>query len=116
MSDAADDPGAGPSTELAHALEAVAATLEPVPVHEVRDGAVAWSMAGRPIVMLSGGEASFRLGPEIGSAASRTLDAAASTLGPDWVAFRPPILDGHARDRIEAWFTAAHRRAGPIAP
>lgn len=100
------------ATALRSALEAAAAPFA-LPSAAGGDGGPAtWSAAGRPIVVLEGATASFRLGAEIGAAARRTADAGDSSLGPEWVAFHPPTLDEHARDRITAWFAAAHRRAG----
>lgn len=84
----------------------------PLPTSDRAGDGVTWSAAGRPIVVLDGATASFRVGAEIGAAARRTADAGDSSLGPDWVAFHPTVIDDHARDRITAWFAAAHRRAG----
>jgi hypothetical protein len=74
-------------------------------------GAVSWSRAGQRFAVLRGGEVDLRVGAGIGAAAIRTPDTSASAAGPDWVAFAPRELDEHARDRLTAWFAAAHRRA-----
>lgn len=72
-----------------------------------------WSRAGTRFAVLRGETLELRLGPAIAAAALRTPDTRASTRGPDWIAFAPPTLVGHALDRLEAWFAAAHRRATP---
>lgn len=110
MTEPGEQAASGRAGELASALDAVAATLEPMPRREVREGSIAWLVEGQPIVILAGGSASFRLGPEIGAAARRTPDVTESILGQEWVAFSPGTLDGHALDRLGAWFAAAHRR------
>jgi hypothetical protein len=53
----------------------------------------------------------LRLEPAIAAAAARTPDAAPSPRGPEWVRFNPHELDGHAADRLTAWFDLAYRRA-----
>ena len=53
----------------------------------------------------------LRLEPAIAAAAARTPDAAPSPRGPEWVRFNPRELDGHATDRLTAWFDLAYRRA-----
>lgn len=90
-----------------------AAGFDPHPAFVPGNGGGTWMGDREPIVVLDGETASFRVGIDIAAAARRTPDAAASTLGPEWVAFRPSTLDGHARDRIAAWFAAAHRRMWP---
>ncbi len=74
------------------------------------DGLV-WRAGGHAFVVVQGGRAEFRLDVPIVAAALRTPDTAASDRGPDWVAFEPATLDGHAADRATAWFHAAVRRA-----
>ena len=110
MTHPADETGTDATIELVALLEEVAATLGGV-TSVGRDSDLAWAVGGHSIVALEDGTASFRVGREIGAAARHTPETAASALGPEWVAFRPAILDGHARDRIVAWFAAAHRRA-----
>lgn len=112
MTDAAHTLGRASAHDLLGALDGAASMLDPVPLREVHDGGFSWSVDGQPIVTWSGASAAFRVGPDIAAAARNTPDAAESTLGRDWVAFSPAILDGHARDRIRAWFAAAHRRVG----
>lgn len=110
MTRPAHETGNDIAIELVALLTEVASTL--VGVTSVgRDGGLTWAADGRSIVMVDEGMASFRIGREIGAAARNTPDTASSPLGPEWVAFRPVTLDGHARDRIVAWFGAAHRRA-----
>ena len=96
---------------LAVALEAAAEVLDPPPTVRTTDGVTTWSVADQPIVSLSAASAAFRVGPEIGAAARNTPDAGDSPLGREWVAFSPSSLEGHAVDRLTAWFAAAYRRA-----
>lgn len=110
MTDPAHETGTAAGIELVLVLEEVASTLAGV-TSTARDGGLTWAVGGQSIVTVEGGTASFRIGREIGAAARNTPDTSASPLGPEWVAFRPAVLDGHARDRIVAWFGAAHRRA-----
>lgn len=93
---------------LAAADEAGATTTE------AADGACEWAREGRAFATLdaNGSRATFRLDPVLATAARRTPDTGASSLGPEWVGFAPPTLDGHAVDRARAWFAAAARRAG----
>ncbi|MBI2762650.1 MAG: hypothetical protein HYX54_02675 [Chloroflexi bacterium] len=111
MSDPVGEAVGDLAVELAEAIEGVASSLDPRPSRGSSDGATVWSIGGSPIASLFAASASFRVGPEIGAAARNTPDAAASPLGRDWVAFSPPRLDGHALDRLVAWFGAAYRRA-----
>jgi hypothetical protein len=53
----------------------------------------------------------FRLRPDVATAAARTVDAAPSARGPEWVTFTPTSFDRFTRDRIEAWFEFAVRQA-----
>ncbi|HET9615384.1 MAG TPA: hypothetical protein VFP22_11275 [Candidatus Limnocylindrales bacterium] len=77
----------------------------------VDPAATSWSVRGRPVAILAGGRAEFRLDPLVARAALRTPDTTSSTRGPDWVAFAPVALDDAAVDRAEAWFLSAVRRA-----
>lgn len=76
------------------------------------DGGTSWSAAGVVFAGLdrAGTSASFRLDPVLAGAARRTPDVGSSPGGPEWVTFRPSVLDGHAADRAAAWFVAALRR------
>ena len=103
----------GVAAEIAAALEETARALLPVAAVERVGDEFTWSRDGRRFAVQAGPSASFRIGADIGAAALRTPDVGGSPLGPDWVAFSPPTLDGHARDRLMAWFLAAHRRAAP---
>ena len=76
------------------------------------DGPVrSWAIRGQVFAVLASGTVEYRLDPVVGAAARRTPDTAASSRGPDWVAFRPNVLDQYAEDRLTAWFRAAARRA-----
>jgi len=98
-------------SELAAALETVAATLPDIRTTS-DDRALTWSRAGAPFAVLDDAAVQLRIGTTIAAAALRTPDVATSARGSDWVAFAPRDLDGHALDRLGAWFAAAHRRAG----
>ena len=97
--------------ELLAALEGVAAELPDI-AFAMEDGGH-WTMSrdGAPFVTLRGSTVELRIGSAIAEAAVRTPDTTRSDSGPDWVRFSPATLDDHARDRLEAWFAAAHRRA-----
>ncbi len=110
MSQPPDRSGDGEATLVA-VLDHAAAALDPTPARDVAGFRVTWRVGERPIAVLDEATASFRVGVEIGAAARRTDDAGDSALGADWVAFRPPVLDEPAIDRITAWFAAAYRRA-----
>jgi hypothetical protein len=75
-------------------------------------GATAWTRGGRLFAVLGPDGIELRLDPAITAAAARTPDAASSARGPEWVRFNPRELDGHATDRLTAWFDLAYRRAG----
>ena len=75
-------------------------------------GGVEWRRGGRPFAALADDAAEFRLDPLVATAALRTPDTAASKRGADWVRFSPPVVDGHAVDRAQAWLASAWRRAG----
>ncbi len=112
-------PGGGGGMPVAAAiiaaLTAAGTALDPAPTAEIHLDRQAWSWKGQEFAIAQGASASLRLGMEIAVAATRTPNVAGSELGPDWVRFSPPTLDDHARDRLVAWFAAAHRRAGPAA-
>ena len=95
----------------------VAAEESPIPVEDeaLDDGGTGWAVGGRLVAILDGPgtTAAFRLDPVLAGAARRTPGTMPSARGPEWVAFRPPVLDDHAIDRAEAWFGAAIRRAAP---
>lgn len=76
------------------------------------DGTIRWSRGDRPFAVGGPLGVEFRLDPAIAGAAARTPDAAPSPRGPEWVRFNPRELDGHAIDRVRAWFELAYRRAG----
>ncbi len=100
------DPGA-----LLAALHAAAADLPDTDSTTAADGMTVWVRAGTRFVALRRDTVELRVGPAIAAAAMRTPDTTGSNQGPDWIDFAPPILDGHALDRLDAWFAAAHRRA-----
>jgi hypothetical protein len=93
-------------------IEEAAAGLDAV---DRRDGSTGpeWSIGGIVFAAAaaSGDRAEFRLARPVAAAALRTPDTAPSDRGPDWVAFAPRELDGHAIDRAVAWLTSAWRRA-----
>ncbi len=100
-------------------LEAAGAAADdeapwPIIAEVAGDGATTWAMEDVPFATLdaAGTTASFRLDPHLAGAARRTPDTSGSYLGPEWIEFRPPVMDGHAVDRATAWFHAAVRRAG----
>ena len=100
-------------SEFLVALNSAAAELADVAVEMDREGRRTWSRDGIEFAVLDGARAELRVGATIGTAAVRTPDTVGSGRGGDWVAFTPPVLDDHARDRLVAWFAAAHRRALP---
>jgi hypothetical protein len=63
------------------------------------------------VAVVTGATVEFRLRADVAAAAARTLDAAPSPRGPEWVAFTPTAFDRFARDRIESWFEFAVRQA-----
>jgi len=99
--------------DLPAAIRAAALGLDVTAVEANEDGTISWSRNKVVFAVLQGGTAEFRIGRAIAEAAVRTPDTAPSGRGRDWVAFAPPMLDGHALDRLVAWFGAAHRRAVP---
>lgn len=99
-----------PSGSVGAIVERAAAELGGVERTE-RGAVVEWSASGVPFATVQGDRAEFRLAGAIAAAALRTPDTASSVRGPDWVAFMPSVLDGHAIDRAEAWLASAWRRA-----
>jgi hypothetical protein len=91
-------------------IEDAAADLEAVDRGDSSNG-TEWSISGVVFAAVSGDRAEFRLARPVVAAALRTPDTAPSDRGPDWVAFAPHELDGHAIDRAVAWLTSAWRRA-----
>ena len=100
-------PPAGGIKEL---VEAAALDLEAVDRRDSSNG-TELSIGGIVFAAASGDRAEFRLARPVVAAALRTPDTAPSDRGPDWVAFAPDELDGHAIDRAVAWLTSAWRRA-----
>lgn len=96
---------------LLAAIEAAAARLGDAAVQSASSGETAWSRGETRFTILRGGSVEFRVGSAIAVAAVRTPDTTGSSQGADWIAFAPETLDGHALDRLGAWFAAAHRRA-----
>ena len=95
---------------LGELLEAAADGLDGV-TPGADDRGTTWSVGSVLFAALTGETAEFRLDPQVVRAALRTPDTAASPRGPDWVAFRPAVIDDAAADRAEAWFLSAARRA-----
>jgi hypothetical protein len=113
-----DGADGGRPTTLRLVLEQAAAAADdeapwPIIAEVAADGVTTWSMADVAFATLdaAGMTASFRLDAVLAGAARRTPDTGPSFLGPEWVEFRPAVLDGHAADRASAWFVAAVRRA-----
>jgi hypothetical protein len=71
---------------------------------------VTWSVGERPFAIVSSDGVELRLDEAVAAAARRTPDTEPSDRGPEWVRFNPRELDGHAVDRLEAWFGLAYRR------
>ncbi|MCI0582068.1 MAG: hypothetical protein L0227_04090 [Chloroflexi bacterium] len=97
-------------TELLAALETVSSAFTDVRT-ATAGGERTWTRAGAAIAILGGDGVELRIGAAIAAAAVRTPDVSTSARGADWVVFAPGELDGHALDRLGAWFAAAHRRA-----
>ena len=91
--------------DYATQLDSVTAVHE-VPGRTWRRGSMAFASIGPAGVEL-------RLSPRVAAAAVATPDTEPSARGPEWVSFRPPELDEHALDRLEAWFELAWRHAAP---
>ena len=73
--------------------------------------ATTWSRGGVAFAVLGADGIELRLDRHIAAAATRTPDAGPSPRGPEWVRFNPRELDGHAVDRLTAWYDLAYRRA-----
>lgn len=97
---------------LRSVLEAVAGDLPGVRSGTNRSDVTSWARGDREFAVLRGDVVELRLDVPIAAAAMKTPDAAASGRGPDWIRFSPPTLDGHAIDRLTAWFALGYRRAG----
>jgi hypothetical protein len=104
-----NDDATQPET-LEAALRAAAVDLEDAESRTSPAGRE-WSIGGIVFAVVGPDDAEFRLAPAVAAAALRTPDTAGSRRGPDWVAFRPAVLDRHALDRAEAWLASAWRRA-----
>jgi len=96
---------------LLAALEDAASALSEVAVSAGDAGDRTWSRGGIEFAVLTDTSTALRIGATIAAAALRTPDVTPSPRGSDWVSFAPQELDGHALDRLGAWFGAAHRRA-----
>jgi hypothetical protein len=91
-------------------LEALAEELPDVTAE--RSGpAVCWSSGGHSFAILTDGAVEIRLSGPVATAAANTPDTVPSARGAGWVRFTPPALDGHAIDRLEAWFAFGRRHA-----
>jgi len=71
-----------------------------------------WARGHQVFAIFDGEGVELRLDIPIAAAAIRTPDTTVSTRGPEWVRFSPATLDGHAVDRLTAWFALGYRRAG----
>ncbi len=96
---------------LRSVLEETAAALPGIQA-EKQGAQTTWSREGRVFAVLDERGAELRLDIPIAAAAMKTPDTAASIRGGEWVSFAPATLDGHAVDRLTAWFGLAYRRAG----
>ena len=92
-------------------LEASAAALPDVRAANA-GSETSWSRGDRVFAVLDDTGAELRLDVPIAAAAMNTPDTAASGRGKEWVKFAPASLDGHAIDRLTAWFGLGYRRAG----
>ena len=102
---------AGSEPTLRETLEASA---EAIP--EVRAATAgpttSWARGHQVFAIFDGSAVELRLDVPIAAAAIRTPDTTVSTRGPEWVRFTPAAMDGHAVDRLTAWFALGYRRAG----
>ncbi len=96
--------------EIAAILAAVRDELDGVEVAEA-DGVGTWSVGGRAFARQTAGGVEIRLDPAVGAAALRTADTSRSDAGPDWISFRPAVVDRFAEDRLRAWLVHARRVA-----
>jgi hypothetical protein len=96
-------------------VEALAAEA-PLARRSEAAGVVTWSVGTTAFAVLSGEAVELRLDRPVAHAATRTPDTAPSHRGEEWVRFAPMELDGHAIDRLEAWFALARRRAAESKP
>ena len=71
-----------------------------------------WARGTAVFAVVRPGGIEIRLDSLVAGAATRTPDAAPSPRGKEWVRFSPRALDGHAVDRLTAWFELAYRLAG----
>ncbi len=88
----------------------------PEATRTVTEGAITWSIGSVAFAVLSGDAVELRLDGPVAHAATRTPDTMPSARGPEWVRFAPGTLDGHAVDRLDAWFAFARRRAAEGSP
>ncbi len=100
----------GEAETLAERIEALA-TGQPEASRTTAGGGITWSIGSVAFAVLTGDAVELRLDRPIAHAATRTPDTAPSPRGPEWVRFAPATLDGHAVDRLDAWFAFARRRA-----
>ena len=98
---------------LARLLDDLAAEA-PGTTATVAGAVTTWSRNGRAFAIAGPGGVEIRLDQPIVAAVTRTRDAGPSPRGPVWVRFNPPELDGHAVDRVTAWFKLAWRKADPV--
>jgi hypothetical protein len=96
---------------LRSVIEAAAAEIPDARTSAAGSG-TAWARGDREFAILEGVSVELRLDVPIATAAMKTPDTTASTRGPEWVRFAPATLDGHAVDRLTAWFALGYRRAG----
>jgi hypothetical protein len=98
------------STELSALVDGLAAEAGDVDTADATTGRE-YSRGQQVFAATHDGAVELRLHPEVAQAAARTPDTQLSQRGPGWVRFSPAELDGHARDRVRAWFMSAWRAA-----
>ena len=91
-------------------LDASAAALSDVRA-ATAGATTSWARGHEVFAIFDGTAVELRLDIPIAAAAIKTPDTAVSTRGPEWVRFSPASLDGHAVDRLTAWFALGYRRA-----
>ena len=95
-------------------LEALVAELPDVKADRSGEE-LSWSAAGHPFAVVTDDAVEIRLSGPVAAAAANTPDTEPSPRGIGWVRFTPSTLDGHAIDRLGAWFAFGRRHAAEAA-